>query len=60
VSKTEELAALIRFRQELYDSLGLRQDSPFELVDLALTAPHRSTLVRLSSTAVVRLMAEHL
>jgi lipoprotein NlpI len=39
VSKTEEVATLIRFRQELYDSLGLRQDSLFELVDAALTAP---------------------
>ena len=46
--KTEDLATLIRFREELYDSLGLRQDSLFELVDAALTAPHRSTLVRLS------------
>jgi hypothetical protein len=54
VSKTEELAALIRFREELYDSLGLRQDSLFELVDAALTAPHRSTLVRLSLTAAFR------
>ena len=49
--KTEELATLIRFRQELYDGLGLRQDSLFELLDAALTAPHRSTLVRLSLTA---------
>jgi DDE superfamily endonuclease len=31
--------------------LGLRQDSLFELVDAALTAPHRSTPVRLSLTA---------
>ncbi len=46
--QTEELATLIRFRQELYDSLGLRQDSLFELVDAALTAGQRSTLVRLS------------
>lgn len=52
--KTEELATLIGFRQELYDSLGLRQDSLFELADAALTAPHRSTLVRLSLTAAFR------
>ena len=52
--KTEELATLIRFRQELYDSLGLRQDSLFELVDAVLTAAHRSTLVRLSLTATFR------
>ena len=49
--KTEELATLIRFREELYNSMGLRQDSLFELVDAGLTSPHRSTLVRLSLTA---------
>jgi hypothetical protein len=54
VLKTEALATLLRFRQELYDSLGLRQDSLFELVDAVLTAPHRSTLVRLSLTAAFR------
>jgi len=54
VLKTEELATLIRFRQELYDGLGLRQDSLFELMDAALTAPQRSTLVRLRLTAVFR------
>ena len=52
--KTEELATLIRFRQELYDGLGLRQDSLFELMDAVLTAAHRSTLVRLSLTATFR------
>ena len=52
--KPECLTTLIQFRQELYDSLGLRQDSLFELVDAALTAPHRSTLVRLSLTAAFR------
>ena len=51
---TEELATLLRFRQELYDSLGLRQDSLFELADAVLTAPQRSTLVRLSLTAAFR------
>ena len=50
----EYLATLIRFRQEVYDSLGLRQDSLFELLDAALTAPQRSTLVRLSLTAAFR------
>jgi DDE superfamily endonuclease len=54
VLKTEELATLIRFREELYNSLGLRQDSLFELMDAALTASHRSTLVRLSLTAAFR------
>ena len=52
--KTEELATLIRFREELYDGLGLRQDSLFELMDAVLTAPQRSTLVRLSLTTVFR------
>ncbi len=42
------LARLRSFRQELYDDLGLRQDSLFELVDAVLTAPERRTLVRLS------------
>jgi hypothetical protein len=54
VSKTEELVALIQFRQELYDSLGLRQDSLFELIDAVLTASQRSTLVRLSLTVAFR------
>jgi len=54
VLKTEDLATLIRFRQALYDSLGLRQDSLFELVDAVLTASHRSTLVRLSLTVAFR------
>ena len=54
VLKPEYLATLIRFRQEVYDSLGLRQDSLFELLDAALTAPQRSTLVRLSLTAAFR------
>ena len=42
------MARLRSFRQELYDDLGLRQDSLFELVDAVLTAPERRTLVRLS------------
>jgi Transposase DDE domain len=54
VLNTEELATLLRFRQELYDSLGLRQDSLFELADAVLTAPQRSTLVRLSLTSAFR------
>jgi hypothetical protein len=36
VLKTEALATLIRFQEELYNSLGLRQDSLFELVDAVL------------------------
>jgi hypothetical protein len=54
VLKTEELATLIRFREELYNSLGLRQDSLFELADGVLTTAQRSTLVRLSLTAAFR------
>jgi hypothetical protein len=42
------LARLRSFRQELYDDLGLRQDSLFELVDALLSSPERRTLVRLS------------
>jgi hypothetical protein len=55
VSETSAWESLRRLRQQLYDDLGLRQDSLFELVDAVLTAPHRSTLVRLSlSTAFGR------
>ena len=52
--KTDAWEALRHFRQALYDDLGLRQDSLFELVDAVLTASHRSTLVRLSLTAAFR------
>ncbi len=45
---------LRHFRQALYDDLGLRQDSLFELVDAVLTASHRSTLVRLSLSVAFR------
>ena len=52
--ETDAWERLRRFRQALYDDLGLRQDSLFELTDAALTAPHRSTLVRLSLNAAFR------
>jgi Transposase DDE domain len=56
VLKTDAWEQLRHFRQELYNDLGLRQDSLFELVDAVLTTPQRSTLVRLSlSTAFRRL-----
>lgn len=42
------LATLRSFRRELYDDLGLRQDSLFELIDAVVTAPERGGLVRLS------------
>ena len=48
------LARLRSFRQELYDDLGRRQDSLFELIDAVLTAPERRTLVRLSLCPCVR------
>src|SRR5712691_11229469 len=48
------LATLRSFRRELYDDLGLRQDSLFELVDAVLSAPERQTLVRLSLCACFR------
>ena len=44
--ETEALAVLRHFRQQLYDDLGLRQDSLFELVDAVLTASGPTTLVR--------------
>ena len=52
--ETETWERLRHFRQALYDDLGLRQDSLFELVDATLTATQRSTLVRLSLTAGFR------
>lgn len=52
--ETDTWERLRHFRQALYDDLGLRQDSLFELVDAALTATHRSTLVRLSLTTAFR------
>jgi DDE superfamily endonuclease len=48
------LARLRSFRQELYDDLGLRQDSLFELVDAVLTSPERRALVRLSLSPCFR------
>ena len=52
--KPDAWERLRHFRQALYDDLGLRQDSLFELTDAALTTPQRSTLVRLSLTAAFR------
>ena len=45
---------LRHFRQALYDDLGLRQDSLFELLDAMLTSPQRNTLVRLSLSSAFR------
>jgi hypothetical protein len=52
--ETEAWEKLRNFRQELYDDLGLRQDSLFELLDAMVTTPQRSTLVRLSLSTVFR------
>lgn len=52
--KTHRLALLRRFRQELYDDLGLRQDSLFELLDAVLTAAGPTTLVRHSVSPCFR------
>jgi hypothetical protein len=48
VNDPQLVARLGSFRQELYEALGLRQDSLFELMDAVLSAPERRTLVRLS------------
>src|SRR5215472_17832586 len=54
VLKAQMLAALRQFRQELYDDLGLRQDSLFELLDAVLTAAAPTTLVRHSLSPCFR------
>src|SRR5262249_3998509 len=54
VFKAQTLAPLRHFRQELYDDLGLRQDSLFELVDAVLTAAGPTTLVRHSLSPYFR------
>jgi len=54
VLETEAWERLRDFRNELYDDLGLRQDSLFELLDAMLTAPQRSTLVRHSLSTAFR------
>jgi hypothetical protein len=45
---TTALGTLRRFRQAVYRALGRRKDTLFELLDAALAAPVRGTLVRLS------------
>ncbi len=52
--ETDAWERLRHFRQELYDDLGLRQDSLFELLDAVLTTAQRSTLVRLSLSSAFR------
>jgi Transposase DDE domain len=54
VLETDAWETLHDFRQKLYDDLGLRQDSLFELLEAMLTSPQRSTLVRHSLSTVFR------
>lgn len=48
---TTALDTLRRFRQAVYQALGRRKDTLFELLDAVLAAPARGTLVRLSLAA---------
>ena len=52
--ETDAWERLRHFRRALYDDLGLRQDSLFELLDAMLTSPQRNTLVRHSLSTVFR------
>ncbi len=52
--ETDTWERLRHFREELYDDLGLRQDSLFELLDAVLTTAQRITLVRLSLSTAFR------
>jgi hypothetical protein len=54
VFKSTAPTTLRTFRQQLYASLGLRQDSLFDLLDSALSSPDRRTLVRLSLNPAFR------
>jgi hypothetical protein len=54
VIESDTWERLRHFRQALYDDLGLRQDSLFELLDAMLTSPQRSTLVRHSLSTMFR------
>lgn len=54
MSNPKTLAPLRHFRQELYDNLGHRQDSLFELVDAVLTTERPTSLVRLSLSPAFR------
>jgi hypothetical protein len=54
MTATTALDTLRHFRQAAYRTLGRRKDTLFELLDAALAAPVRSTLVRLSLAAPFR------
>ena len=45
---------LTQFRRDIYQTLGLRKDSLFELLEAALAAPGPATLVRLTLTPPFR------
>jgi hypothetical protein len=51
---TTALDTLRQFRQAVYQTLGHRKDSLFELLEAVLVTPARSTLVRLSLTPAFR------
>ena len=54
MTATTALQPLRDFRQAVYRALGRRKDTLFELLDAALAAPVRGTLVRLSLAAPFR------
>jgi DDE superfamily endonuclease len=54
MTATTALDTLRHFRQAVYQTLGHRKDSLFELLDAALVSPVRATLVRLSLPAAFR------
>jgi len=54
MTATTALETLRAFRRAVYRTLGRRKDSLFELLDAALAAPARGTLVRLSLAAPFR------
>jgi hypothetical protein len=51
---TTAMDALRQFRQAVYQTLGRRKDTLFELMEAVLVSPVRATLVRLSLTPAFR------
>jgi hypothetical protein len=54
MTATTALDTLRDFRQAVYQTLGRRKDTLFELLEAALVSPVRATLVRLSLTPAFR------
>ena len=54
MTATTTLDTLRQFRQAVYQALGHRKDSLFELLEAVLVSPARATLVRLSLTPAFR------